>query len=183
MTVYDEIRIIRRSWPLAYIRKNPNCCFYVDFLHKTNDKYTTLRSFSFKNRSREHALLLAKIYRDWQYVILRRKHYITPFRKLCSVFSENMRESKYEKIGICRSKSFSKSNNRIETMWIAQWVEYIYTKSGNIKRKNRTKKFAVGRRSDEEAKQLAIEYRKKMESYLQSQKHQRIRFLYYQRKH
>lgn len=181
ISVHDEIRLIRKLWPDAYIREHPNKAFILAFYTQGDDRQCRpvfYRQFSFKLRSREEAKGLARAVRDKQYVLFRTRKEINVFRKLAPVYSEAMRPSKHGQVGVSRHERFNRSNGRDEIIWTAKWREYVLDKEGEILRKSKVKSFSVGKRSEEEAKALAVEYRQRMEKYLQSPKHQRLRLQY-----
>ena len=126
ISVQEEIRLIRKFWPDAYIREHPKKAFLLAFYVQDYDgQYRPVfyRQFSFKQRPREEAKSVARAVRDKQYMLLRARKEINVYRKLAPVFSESMRPSKYGQVGISRRDRFNKSNGRHEIIWAAQWKE------------------------------------------------------------
>lgn len=134
------------------------------------------------------SLYYAKEWRYWKFIELRTSGAI---QKYCfrgdtipPVFKETRSNNKSGKAGVrlCDNVYIRRNGSTIhDYSWSATWVEYIIIK-GKVIKKNRCRKWSIFKWGFDEAKRLASQFRDEIETYLMSEKHQKIRDSRLQRK-
>ena len=137
----------------------------------------------------EEALFWAQDWRDWEYPLLLERGLINKrhpwVEKAPPCYTGPRSTNTTGKCGVQRSDYFSivqykKKDGSISfykkhnLAYAAVWIEYVLEKGG-ISRKYRNKRFSIRKHGEEAAKRMASEARDKVEEYLVSECHKKLR--------
>lgn len=158
--------------------------------HKSKSKLAAQRFFKDKDYldGKEEALFFAQEYRDYKCAELIDQGTIKGYRDINGngippVYRDTNTKNKSGIVGV-EQNDFLYQKNVLGTLytihcfvWKATWVEYDVFE-GELRRRKRARSFSITRWGEDVALEKAVNCRKKMETYLLSERHVRVRNKY-----